>query len=131
MQDMLLHHQQALVMSRLAAQRTNNEAILDLAGRIDVSQADEITFMQDWLREREEKVPDPIVQHQKHTNHKMIGMASSTQMTQLAESKSTNFDRLFLKLMINHHDGAVKMVENLREQSGRPMTPYSMNSPRM
>lgn len=123
MQDMILHHQQALVMSRLAAQRTNNEAILDLAGRIDVSQADEITFMQDWLREREEKVPDPIVQHQKHTNHKMIGMASSTQMTQLAESKSTNFDRLFLKLMINHHDGAVKMVENLREQSGSTYDP--------
>jgi len=123
MQDMILHHHQALVMSRLAAQSTNNEAILDLAGRIDVSQADEITFMQDWLREREEEVPDPISQHQKHTNHNMVGMASSTQMAQLAESKSTNFDRLFLTLMITHHDGAVKMVEELREQSGSTYDP--------
>jgi uncharacterized protein (DUF305 family) len=123
MQDMILHHHQALVMSRLAAQRTNNEAILDLAGRIDVSQADEITFMQDWLREREEKLPDPTAQHQKHTNHNMVGMASPVQMVQLAESKSTNFDRLFLTLMITHHDGAVKMVEELREQSGSTYDP--------
>jgi uncharacterized protein (DUF305 family) len=123
MQDMIIHHHQALVMSRLAAQSTNNEAILDLAGRIDISQADEITFMQDWLREREEKVPNPIAQHQKHTNHNMVGTASSTQMTQLAESKSTDFDQLFLTLMITHHNGAIKMVEELRKQSGSTYDP--------
>ena len=59
MQDMIIHHHQALVMSRLAAQSTNNQAILDLAGRIDVSQKDEISFMQGWLQEREEQVTDP------------------------------------------------------------------------
>jgi len=123
MQDMIIHHHQALVMSRLAAQSTNNQAILDLAGRIDVSQKDEISFMQDWLQKREEQVPDPTSEHSEHTHHTMIGMATPEQMTQLAESKSTDFDRLFLTLMIDHHDGAIKMVEELREQPGSTYDP--------
>jgi len=123
MRDMIIHHHQALVMSRLAAQSTNNQAILDLAGRIDVSQKDEISFMQGWLQKRGEQVPDPTSEHSEHTHHTMIGMATPEQMTQLAESKSTDFDRLFLTLMIDHHDGAIKMVEELREQPGSTYDP--------
>ncbi len=123
MQDMIIHHHQALLMAKLAAPSTNNQAILDLAGRIDVSQADEISFMQGWLQEREEQVLDPTAEHSEHTHHNMIGMATPEQMAQLAESKSTDFDRLFLQLMITHHDGAVKMVEELREQPGSTYDP--------
>ena len=123
MQDMIIHHHQALLMAILAAPSTNNQAILDLAGRIDVSQADEISFMQDWLGEREEQVPDPTAEHSEHTHHNMMGMATPEQMTQLAESKSTDFDRLFLQLMITHHDGAIKMVKELREQPGSTYDP--------
>ncbi len=123
MQDMIIHHHQALLMAKLAAPSTNNQAILDLAGRIDVSQADEISFMQDWLGEREEQVADPTAEHSEHTHHNMMGMATPEQMTQLAESKSTDFDRLFLTLMIDHHDGAIKMVEELREQPGSTYDP--------
>ena len=123
MQDMIIHHHQALLMAKLAAPSTNNQAILDLAGRIDVSQADEISFMQGWLQEREEQVADPTAEHSEHTHHNMIGMATPEQMAQLAESKSTDFDRLFLQLMITHHDGAVKMVEELREQPGSTYDP--------
>ena len=123
MRDMIIHHHQALVMSRLAAQSTNNQAILDLAGRIDVSQKDEISFMQGWLQKRGEQVPDPTSEHSEHTHHTMIGMATPEQMTQLAELKSTDFDRLFLTLMIDHHDGAIKMVEELREQPGSTYDP--------
>jgi len=123
MRDMIIHHHQALVMSRLAAQSTNNQAILDLAGRIDVSQKDEISFMQGWLQKRGEQVPDPTSEHSEHTHHTMIGMATPEQMTQLAESKSTDFDQLFLTLMIDHHDGAIKMVEELREQPGSTYDP--------
>ncbi len=123
MQDMIIHHHQALLMAMLSAPSTNNQAILDLAGRIDVSQADEISFMQDWLQEREEQVPDPLAEHSKHTHHNMMGMATSEQMAQLGESKSTDFDRLFLQLMITHHDGAIKMVEELREQPGSTYDP--------
>ena len=123
MQDMIIHHHQALLMAMLAAPSTNNQAILDLAGRIDVSQADEISFMQDWLGEREEQVPDPTAEHSEHTHHNMNGMATPEQMTQLAESKSTDFDRLFLQLMITHHDGAIKMVNELRKQPGSTYDP--------
>ena len=66
MQGMIIHHHQALLMSRLATQRTNNKTLLDLAGRIDVSQADEIAFMQTWLHEREEMAPEPSKGHQEH-----------------------------------------------------------------
>jgi len=123
MQGMILHHHQALVMSRLASDRTNNENVLDLAGRIDVSQEDEITLMQDWLKERSEMVPDPTDHHSGHMSHGMVGMATKEQMTNLANSKSIDFDELFLSLMITHHDGAIKMVKELRDQPGSAYDP--------
>ena len=123
MQGMIIHHHQALIMSRLAAPSTNNQEILDLAGRIDVSQEDEISFMQEWLKEREEKAPNPGAGHNNHAHHKMIGMASPEEMDQLAKSKSTDFDRLFLQLMIAHHDGALEMVKDLKKFSGAAYDP--------
>ena len=123
MQGMILHHHQALLMSRLASDRTNNENVLDLAGRIDVSQDDEITLMQDWLKERSEMVPDPADHHSGHMSHDMVGMATAEQMTNLANSKSIDFDELFLSLMITHHDGAIKMVKELRDQPGSAYDP--------
>ena len=123
MQGMILHHHQALLMSRLASDRTNNENVLDLAGRIDVSQDDEITLMQDWLKERSEMVPDPTDHHSRHMGHGMVGMATEEQMTNLADSKSIDFDELFLSLMITHHDGAIKMVKELQDQPGSAYDP--------
>ena len=123
MQGMILHHHQALLMSRLASDRTNNENVLDLAGRIDVSQDDEIMLMQDWLKERSEMVPDPADHHSRHMGHGMVGMATEEQMTNLADSKSIDFDELFLGLMITHHDGAIKMVKELRDQPGSAYDP--------
>jgi len=123
MQDMIPHHNQAVQMSALVAERTNRPELVDLAGRIDVSQADEIEFMQQWLSERGEDVPDPTAHEAMHTTHKMAGMASPEQMAELATLKSTAFDRLFLELMIPHHEGAVKMVEELMEQPGSAFDP--------
>ena len=123
MQDMIPHHHQALEMAELAADRTNRQELIDVAGRIDVSQRDEIEFMQQWLSERGEDVPDPTAHDAMHTSHKMAGMATPEQMAELAASKSTDFDRLFLELMIRHHDGAVKMVEELMEQPGAAYDP--------
>ncbi len=123
MQDMIPHHHQAIEMAALVADRTNRPELIDVAGRIDGSQADEIEFMQQWLRERGEHVPDPTAHHGMHTSHKMAGMATPEQMAELAASKSTTFDRLFLRLMITHHEGAVKMVEELLEQPGSAYDP--------
>jgi len=123
LQGMIIHHHQAMIMSDMATDRTNSKSILDLAGRIDVSQEDEINFMQTWLREREENVPNPMAMQNMDSDHNMMGMATPEQLDQLAESKSIDFDKLFLSLMITHHDGAIKMVEELRKQRGSAYDP--------
>lgn len=123
MQDMIPHHHQAVEMSALVAERTNRREIVDLAGRIDASQADEIAFMQGWLRERGESAPEPTDHHSMHMSHEMAGMATAEQMAQLAAAKGTDFDRLFLELMIPHHEGAVTMVEDLHEKPGSAYDP--------
>ncbi len=124
MQDMIPHHYQAVEMAALVAARTNRKEIVDAAGRIDASQTDEIEFMQQWLRDRDEAAPDPTKGHHKmHTSHKMAGMATPKQMTALGRAKAAEFDRQFLELMIAHHKGAVKMVERLLEQPGSAYDP--------
>lgn len=123
MQDMIPHHHQAILMAELVADRTNNPEIVDLAGRIDSSQQDEIEFMQTWLRERGEQVPDPTAHDAMNTDHKMAGMATPEQMAELTHADGTDFDRLFLTLMITHHDGAVTMVEELHDKPGSAYDP--------
>ncbi|MDB3991307.1 DUF305 domain-containing protein, partial [Gammaproteobacteria bacterium] len=117
MQGMIVHHYQAFLMSEMATARTNNQTILGLAGRIDVSQTDEINFMKTWLSDRAQTIPDPAMHNHMH-DHKMMGMATPEQMSQLEASNSIDFDRLYLSLMIKHHDGAIDMVERLYEFPG-------------
>jgi len=123
MQDMIPHHHQALQMAVLVNDRTNNPEVIDIAGRINASQGDEIEFMQNWLRERGQKVTEPTAHDAMHTTHKMAGMASPEQMAELAELEGIAFDTLFLQLMIPHHEGAVKMVEELLELPGSAYDP--------
>jgi uncharacterized protein (DUF305 family) len=118
MQDMIPHHHQAIEMAALVGDRTNRQELIDVAGRINASQDDEIKFMQDWLRERGEPVPEPTAHHAMHTTHTMAGMATPEQMAELAAAEGAAFDRLFLTLMIAHHEGAVRMVEELLELPG-------------
>ena len=119
LQGMIIHHQQAVLMSSMADKRTNNKTIVDLAKRIDVSQEDEINFMESWLYDRGENTNMP------HHNMDMgmAGMATPKQLEDLKNTKATDFDRLFLQLMIAHHDGALKMVKELREFSGSAYDP--------
>ena len=121
LKGMVIHHQQALFMSRLAKKRTNNKTIIDLANRIDVSQEDEINFMESWLKSREEIMPKMPHDHNAHME--MAGMATPLQLKSLENSESTDFDRLFLQLMIAHHDGALEMVEELKKYPGSANDP--------
>src|SRR5690606_29858217 len=123
MQDMIPHHNQAVQMAALVAERTNRPELIDVAGRINASQSDEIAFMQLWLRTRGQHAPDPAAHRAMHTTHKMAGMATPEQMAELARSRGADFDRLFLKLMIAHHEGAIRMVEDLLEQPGSAYDP--------
>jgi uncharacterized protein (DUF305 family) len=123
MSDMIPHHHQALVMSRLVAERTGRNAMIELADRITATQKDEIAFMQDWLRERGEPVPDPTDHAAMHTHHDMAGMASPEELEQLEAASGADFDRLFLELMIDHHQGAIEMVETLLDTRGSAQDP--------
>ncbi|WP_369410745.1 DUF305 domain-containing protein [Erythrobacter ani] len=126
MQQMIVHHQQAVIMSELAADRTNNEEVVTIAGRIVSSQADEIEFMQQWLAARGEPTElamAGMAGHEHHAHMGMAGMATAEQLAQLAASQGTEFDRQFLTLMIAHHEGAIDMVEALLEQPGSAADP--------
>ena len=116
LQGMIVHHQQAIVMSKLAGKRTNNKTIIDLANRIDLSQVDEINFMESWLSSRDQNVHE--MHHKDHMHMNMSGMATPAQIESLKNSNSTDFDRLFLQLMIKHHDGALDMVDELKKYPG-------------
>jgi uncharacterized protein (DUF305 family) len=130
LQAMIPHHQQAIDMVALVEDRTNRKELLDAAGRIDASQKDEIEFMRGWLTERNEPAPAAAASehadHAAHATHSpaaMKGMATPEEMAALAAANGAEFDRLFLTLMIKHHEGAVDMVEALTEQPGSAYEP--------
>ncbi|MDC0919321.1 DUF305 domain-containing protein [Gammaproteobacteria bacterium] len=114
LQQMIPHHEQAILLSSLVPDRTNSEKIIDLAQRIVSSQKDEILFMQDWLISREESAHYEMLDH----HMKMMGMATKKEIEDLSMLKGVNFDERFLRLMIAHHHGAIKMIETLKNQPG-------------
>ena len=117
MQGMIPHHAQALEMTALVGERTASEEMRRLAQRIELSQEDEITMMQEWLQARGQAVTEADAHHADGWEP-MPGMLTPDQMAQLAAATGSAFDRLFLERMIEHHRGAVTMVENLLEQRG-------------
>ena len=123
MQGMIVHHEQAVTMAKLVDDRTNNESVVTVAGRILASQADEIEFMREWLTARGE--PTTMKGHEGHAghmHHMMAGMASPAQLEALAAAEGTEFDRQFLTLMIAHHEGAIDMVDDLLVNRAVPQT---------
>ncbi len=123
MTDMIGHHAQALVMARWAPTHGASPAVQILAERIIVGQNDEIELMQRWLRERGQPVPaaDSATDHSAHgTDHAamMPGMLTPEQLARLDAARGAAFDWLFLTYMIQHHQGAVTMVDRLFASQG-------------
>lgn len=117
MQGMIGHHAQALEMAALLPSRSSREDMRMLARRIELSQADEIDFMQRWLEVRGQEVPS-IHAHHAHGATLMPGMLTAEEMRRLAEASGAEFDRLFLEFMIKHHEGALIMVKELFSNAG-------------
>jgi len=109
MQGMIGHHGQAVYMARLAANSGADPRLLRFAMKIDQSQRGEITLMQEWLVANQQTAPDTIA----FRTMSMPGMLTAAQLTQLEAVRGTEFDRLFLNLMIQHHEGALTMVKDL------------------
>lgn len=128
MQHMIAHHRQAVEMAALVKDRTNQEDIVAVAGRIDASQADEMEFMTTWLGDRGQPASTPAMDHARmghgdQAETAMAGMASPEDMARLEAVSGAEFDRLFLELMIKHHEGALEMVKDLLEQPGSAYDP--------
>lgn len=119
MTQMIGHHAQAIEMSKLAPTHGANPSIQIMAARIINAQADEIALMQDWLRVRDLPLPDEAAGgHHHHGGGAMFGMLTPEQYAQLEAARGEEFDRLFLTFMIQHHTGAVGMVEELFATNG-------------
>lgn len=119
MQHMIGHHAQALVMAAMAPTHGASDRMLQLAEKIDISQRDEIAFMKQWLTERGQAVPpDDYMAHMA-----MPGMLSPQEMAQLDAARGGEFERLFLRFMIRHHEGALQMVDELFDAPGAGQDP--------
>ena len=119
MQGMIMHHAQAVEMTALIDSRTKNKELHSLGARISRSQSDEINFMKRWLAARGEPISHTMP-HMHGPNHQMLmpGMLTAKQMNALRKAKGEQFDRLFLKGMIQHHNGALIMVKELFDTAG-------------
>jgi uncharacterized protein (DUF305 family) len=131
MQRMIGHHAQALAMTSLVPARSTSESIRLIAGRIDVSQRDEIALMRRWLSDHHEEVPEAeAARHEHHAGMDMSGrdalmpgMLTSEELDRLAKASGAAFDQLFLQYMIRHHQGALTMVSELFAVPGAGQAP--------
>jgi len=122
-----MHHAQAVEMTALMATRTRNKALLAFGKRISISQADEMNYMKQWLEDRGKPVPTghDHMAHMAGTAHMdmssmpmMPGMLTPQQMQALAKAAGPAFDHQFLTGMIQHHNGALVMVQDLFDTPG-------------
>lgn len=118
MQGMISHHAQAVEMGALVEGRTNREALIAMAQRISISQEDEMSMMRGWLEDRGLDVPDEHAHHSMSEDDLMPGMLSPEDFAQLTAAEGPQFDSFFLQFMIDHHEGALEMVETLLDQPG-------------
>jgi uncharacterized protein (DUF305 family) len=128
MTGMIAHHAQAVVVSRLASDRADSRGVRVLAARIINAQQDEIAIMQQWLRERGLPAPEAeaaLESAMAHAGHSpdAHGTLTADQVRELESASGPAFDRLFLTYMIQHHRGAVRMVQELLDADGAGQDP--------
>jgi uncharacterized protein (DUF305 family) len=117
MTGMIHHHAQAVLIAGWAPSHDASSSLRALCERIVVGQGDEIALMQRWLRDRHEVLPDLNASHammpEMDPAAMMPGMLTGEQLAQLDRARGREFDRLFLTYMIQHHRGAITMVNQL------------------
>ena len=112
MNMMIVHHDQAIQMAELSENRTDNENILELSENISEAQKRENEQMTSWLNQLGYERPV--------RGHRMAGMASRSEMTELRNSNGSEYDKLFAELMITHHRGGIQMAENFVDRGENP-----------
>jgi uncharacterized protein (DUF305 family) len=123
MKGMIMHHAQAVEMTSMIDSHTRNKDLRLLGERIKKSQSSEIEFMKRWLESRGQPLPQPSAAMARmnmggEQMKLMPGMLTTDQMIALRNAKGAEFDRLFLKGMIQHHGGALVMVKEMFDTAG-------------
>jgi uncharacterized protein (DUF305 family) len=122
MQGMIHHHNQALQMVAMIPTHTESPQLHAMGTKIQISQSGEIQAMKDWLTARKQEVPMIMPDGTAMTGHgdmaPMPGMLTPAQMKALDAARGAKFDELFLTGMIQHHKGALAMVDELRAAGG-------------
>lgn len=116
--NMIPHHRQAVEMAQLAQGRTKNAKVLDLAGAIEAAQDPEIELMSGWLTAWGAPVPEDMGGHD--MSGSMPGMMDMSDMEALKSASGAEFDEMFLKMMIEHHRGAVEMATTEQTDGKNP-----------
>jgi len=117
-QDMIPHHQQAIAMAKLARERSQDEELQRLAAQIESAQDPEIKTMTRWLEAWGEDAPDHSGGGHGETD--MPGMMSDKEVTALENASGAEFDRMFLEMMIKHHEGAIQMARTEQANGKNP-----------
>jgi uncharacterized protein (DUF305 family) len=123
MQGMIMHHNQAVTMTALIPTHTTNPAVIEIGKKISLSQTSEMEFMKHWLEARHQPtdmaMPGmPDMDMSGKPMPLMPGMLTPAQMTALEHAHGPRFDDLFLHGMIQHHTGALTMVDDLFHSPG-------------
>ena len=121
MSGMIYHHAQAILIAGWAPTHGASPSVRTLCERIIASQNDEIALLSRWLADHQQPVPHVDPEHATHMmdgSHMMPGMLSAAQLAQLDRARGQDFDALFLRLMIQHHEGAITMVNDLFAAGG-------------
>ena len=124
MAGMIPHHAQAVLIAGWAQSHGARADIRTLCERLVVAQRDEVDMMRNWLRDRGQTVPDARATHHRMKmngiEHDMLmpGMLTPEELAALDKARGPLWDRLFLEAMIKHHQGAIKMVDDLFNSHG-------------
>jgi uncharacterized protein (DUF305 family) len=124
MSGMIGHHAQAVKMAGWAESHGASKSLQIYCGRVAMAQTAEIGLMSAWLKDRNQPVPDPDPRGMRMKMNgqdmfmMMPGMLTEEQMKQLDAARGMEFDRLFLTFMIQHHKGAITMVDTLFHTPG-------------
>lgn len=116
-QQMIPHHEQAIEMAQLAQGRASNPDVLELADNIEAAQGPEIETLKGWLESWGEDVPSGDMGGMDHgdmsndSGDTMAGMMDDEEMNDLKDGSGAAWDRMFLEMMIEHHEGAIKMAQ--------------------